>query len=259
MGERISLTVISLIFLMTTLGAAQEYSMDISGLSSEEYTLGEDLIFTIILLEDKILTDKEVTYRIADALRRQEVSGTATSNQETSVKIENDFTGGIWTITANYLDTEVKRTFIIGENHEVKFIIEGDELIIRNTGNVRYTKTIEIKIGDKINTYAQNIKAGEEKILKLISNDGKYNIEITDGKTSIKRENVQLFGTGNVVGAIDKNLVGYTGFAGIEDVKNPENRNTSLSKLPLSLIFIAIIGIFSTLVFVEKKIRNKKK
>lgn len=259
MGERFVLIVLSLAIFMVALSSAQEYSMDISGLNKEEYSLGQDLAFIIILLEDKLQIEEQVTYTIADSLKKKEISGTATSNQETSIKIENDFTGGIWTITASYLDTEVKRTFIVGENPEIEFLIEGDELIIRNIGNVRYTKTIEIKIGDEINTYAQNIKAGDEKILKLISKDGAYDIEVTDGKTSIKRENIQLFGTGNVVGAVDRELVGYTGFASIEDIKNPGNRIGSSSKLPFSLIFVAIIGIFAALVFVERKIRSKKK
>jgi hypothetical protein len=259
MSRKITLIVLTFIFFTTSFAASQEYSIDISGLSNDEYNIGEDLTFKIILLEDQTQIEKQVDYKISDTLDKKELTGTITSNQDTSIRIEKDFTGGIWTITANYFDKEVKRTFLIGENPEVEFLIEGDELIIRNTGNVRYTKTIEIKIGDEINTYAQNIKAGDEKILKLISGDGQYDIEVTDGKTSIKRQNVQLFGTGNVVGAVDKNLVGYTGFAGAGEIARAEDREISLSKLPLSLIFIALIGILTALTFVERRIRHKNK
>jgi len=258
MKTKINLIILVFIFFMIHITAAQEYSIDISGLDNEEYSLGEDLTFKIILLEDKIQVDKEVTYTLTDTLNKKEVTGTTTSNQETSVTIGNDFVGGIWTITANYSDIQVKRTFLVGENPEIEFIIEGDELIIRNTGNVRYTKTIQIKIGKEINTYAQNIKAGEEKILKLISINGQYDIEVTDGQTTIKRENVQLFGTGNVVGAVDKNLVGYTGFAGADEIAKAEDREISLSKLPLSLIFIALIGILTALAFVERKLSKAR-
>ena len=170
-----------------------------------------------------------------------------------------DFLSGLWTITAKYLDYSVERTFLIGEKSEIQFLIEGDELIIRNTGNVRYTKPIKITIGTESRSYAQNIKAGGEKTLKLISAEGTYDIEITDGKTTIKRENVQLFGTGNVVGAIDKELVGYTGFAGADDPKNQDSRFITLSKLPLSLVFVAAVGVLAALVFAERKIAKKKK
>jgi hypothetical protein len=258
MGKKTNILLLSLIFLAASFATAQEYSIDISGLGQEEYNIGEEMIFKIILLEDKIQANKEVTYKITDTLGKKEITGTTTSNQETSIKIENDFTGGIWTITANYSDTQVKRTFLVGENSKVEFLIEGDELIIRNIGNVRYTKTIQIKIGNEINTYAQNIKAGEEKILKLVSKDGEYDIEVTDGKTTIKKEHMQLFGTGNVVGAIDKNLIGYTGFAGADDLTSSEDKEISLSKLPLSLMFVGLIGILAALTFVERKIRTKK-
>jgi len=258
MKRSLILLIFSFIFFTSSIASAQEYSIDISGLEQEEYGVGENLTFKIILLEDEIQTEKQVDYRITDTLRKKEIIGTTTSNQKTSVKIEKDFTGGIWTITANYSEKEVKRTFLIGENPEVEFLIEDDELIIRNIGNVRYTKTVEIKIGEEINTYAQNIKAGEEKILKLVSSDGQYNIEVTDGKTSIKRENVQLFGTGNVVGAVDKNLIGYTGFAGADDLTEIEDREISLSKFPLSLIFIALIGILTAITLIERKLRKKE-
>jgi hypothetical protein len=245
------------LFTMLSFASAQ-YSMDISGLSNEEYNIGEQINFKIILLNDKTPETKQIEYILSDALKRKEIKGTANTNKEISVKIEDDFSSGIWTIEANYEDTKIERTFLVGEKSEIKFTLEGDELIIKNIGNVRYTKTIQIKIGEEINTYAQNIRAGEEKILKLISADGLYNIEVTDGTTSLKKENVELVGVGNVVGAVDKELLGYTGFAGAEDIVNSKNRQISLKKLPLSLIFVAAVGLLAVLVIVERKLSKKK-
>ena len=238
--------------------ASAEFSIDISGLKTDDYNPGEEATFKIILLENGNQVSKEVTYEITDLLKKIKIIDKTNSNQDTSFKIEKEFTSGIWTITANYQDTQVKRTFTISENPEVEFLIEGDELIIRNTGNTRYTKTIQIKIGSETNSYAQNIKTGGEKILKLISSKGIYNIEVTDGTTTIKRENVQLFGTGNVVGAIDNDLVGYTGFAGADDPTNSD-RFLSLKKLPFALTFVGIVVILTALVFVERKLAKKKK
>ncbi len=247
------------LFLTFSTVSAQEYSIDISGLNSEEYNIGEEIVFKVILLDEGVPISQQVYYKISDALGKKEIVGKANSNEDVSIKVEEDFLSGLWTIVANYSDSKVERTFLVGEKSEVQFIIENDKLIIRNTGNVRYVKTIQIMIGDKTNTYAQNIKAGDEKILKLISADGIYNIEVTDGTTTIKRENVQLFGTGNVVGAIDRDLVGYTGFAGVSDPANEDSQPISLSKLPLSLVFVLVVGILTVLVFVERRLAKKKK
>lgn len=251
---------ITLIFFFSiAFVSSQQYSVDISGLVTEEYNPGEDITFKIILLEEGKEIQKEVTYILADALQKKEVINTTTSNEEITLKIENDFPSGIWTIKAIYEDSEVIRTFNIGENQEVEFLIEADSLIIRNNGNTRYTKPVTITIGKETNSYIQNIKAGEEKVLKLISADGTYDIEVTDGIETIKRQNVQLFGVGNVVGAIDEELIGYTGFAGADDLREDKDRIISLKKLPLSLIFITAIGILALLVIVERKMSKKKK
>ncbi|MBU3923956.1 MAG: hypothetical protein KJ592_03505 [Nanoarchaeota archaeon] len=255
---KFSLVLFLTLITMLSLASAQQYSMDISGLNSDEYNPGEKMTFKIILLKDGKQITQQTNYKISDALKKKEITGQTNSNQETTLKIEDDFSSGIWTITATYLDSTVKRTFLVSEESEVEFIIEGDELIIRNTGNVRYTKTIQIKIGTETNTYVQNIKPGEEKVLKLISADGKYNIEVTDGTTTTKKENVQLIGVGNVVGAIDKELVGYTGFAGAIDPKNLDDRVISLKKLPMSLIFVVAVGILAALVFIERKMSKRK-
>ena len=251
-------TILLLALLLTLSIASAEFSIDISGLKTENYNPGEEATFKIILLENSNPISQEVTYEITDALEKTKIENTTISNQDTSFKIEKEFTSGIWTITAKYQDAQVKRTFTISENPEIEFIIEGDELIIRNTGNVQYTKTIQITIGTETNSYKQNIRAGDEKILKLISPDGTYDIQVTDGETSIKRESVQLFGTGNVIGAVDPELVGYTGFAGTNDPTYLEDQPSSLKKLPLALIFIAAIGILIALVLTGQHFAKKK-
>jgi len=253
-------TYLALILLIVSLSFvfALENKIDISGLSDEQYNPGEELTFKVILLDNGSQIEKQVDYKIQDALKKKEITGQTTSGQTTSIKIEDDFLSGIWTITATYQDSKVPRTFVVGEKTGIEFLIQADELIIRNTGNVRYTKTIKIKIGDESNTYAQNIKAGGEKILKLISADGSYDIEVTDGTTTTKKEDVQLFGVGNVVGAVDKELVGYTGFAGADNPEEIGNRSVSLSKLPMSLIFVAAVGILAFLVIIERKLTKKK-
>ena len=253
-----SLSLLTLIVLSLSLTLAQTYSIDISGIKSEEYNLGEEVNFKVVLLEGENLINKEVTVMITDALKKKEITKTVNSNTETNFKIEKDFVGGIWTIKANFEDASVERTFLVGENTEVEFEISGDELIIKNTGNVRYTKTIQIKIGTETKSYYQNIGVGEEKRLKLISPKGSYDIEVTDGKNTIKRENVQLFGTGNVIGAVDEELVGYTGFAGTADPSSEEGKAVQLTKLPVTLAFITAVVVLAVVVIAGRRMTKRR-
>ncbi|MFA5061354.1 MAG: hypothetical protein WC494_03500 [Candidatus Pacearchaeota archaeon] len=247
------------VFILVGLGSAQ-YSIDISGLKAGDYSLGEEVSFKVILLEGEKFVDGVVSLVVQDALKKKEILINATANKETKFLVESDFPSGIWSITASYSDVEVERNFLVGENSEVEFKIEGDELIIRNIGNVRYTKTLKIKIGSNENTYVQNIGVGEEKVLKLVSPEGTYNIEVTDGKTTLRRENVQLYGSGNVVGAVNKELVGYTGLAGVGGLEDEEDeRFLSLDKLPLALIFVGAVGVLAVLIIFERKLAKKSK
>jgi hypothetical protein len=259
MKKRMAPLVVIALMISISFAAAQ-ISLDVSGLKNEEYSVGEEIMFKIILLEDKNFIEREVDVTLYDALKKREVLMKAISGDDKTVRIDNKFPSGLWIIKATYQDTSIERTFLISENPEVEFIIENDELIIKNTGNTRYTKTVQVKIGDKTNSYVQNIGIGDEKVLKLISPSGSYNIEITDGKSTIRRDNVQLHGTGNVVGAVDKNLIGYTGLAGATKLdSDTEERIISLDKLPLALIFIASVTILIVLTIIERRLTYKKK
>lgn len=219
--------------------------------------IGEEMNLKVILLKGEDLVKGRVNILFMDALGKKRIRKVVEANENFKLKIEPDFPSGLWKMKVKYNDVEVERSFVVGENSDVEFILEGDELIIRNTGNVRYTRTVQIKIGDKVNSYVQNIGVGEEKHLKLISPKGTYDIEVTDGKKTLKRRGVKLFGTGNVIGAVDKNLVGYTGFAGAGDLRNVEDKPILLSKLPVSLVFIGAVVILGILVFFERKLARK--
>ena len=87
------------------------------------------------------------------------------------LKIEENFSSLGWHITANFEEKEVSRPFIIKENLEVEFSIEDGKLIIRNKGNIRYTRTVKIKIGDQTESYTQNIPINGEKNQRGPSDD----------------------------------------------------------------------------------------
>jgi len=254
--------------MLTGLVTAQEslYSLDISGLKTEDYAIGSVVKFKVIILEGTKPISRDVKVIASDALEKKVITIETLSDKETTLPIDSDFPSGLWNLKAVYGENEVTRNFNVGENEGVEFSIEGvefsiegDELIIKNNGNVRYTRTIQITIGSVVNSYAQNIRIGEEKRLKLVSPKGIYNIIVTDGQKTLRKENIELFGTGNVIGAVDKDLIGYTGLVGVGDPKSQEERFFSLNRLPISLAFIASVGILAVLVFVERRIAKKRK
>ena len=83
-------------------------------------------------------------------------------------------------------------------------------------------------------------------------------ILLTDGETTISRQNIQLYGTGNVIGAIDSELVGYTGFANVADPENVQNSSASAKKFPSTIIFIIAVVFLAILVFIERKLSSAR-
>jgi len=93
--------------------------------------------------------------------------------------------------------------------------------------------------------------------LVLLAPEGSYDIEITDGEKTLSRNNIQLLGTGNVIGASDPGLVGYVGLGSAGDPEKIEDGFFSSSRLWSTIIFVfAVLGI-SALLFARKKARGK--
>ena len=101
-----------------------DYSIDISGLSSDEYELGENIDFSVVLLDGDTFVDEEVTVIISDALGKKEVSKTVVANQDSFIRIGEDFPSGLWHITASVGDVSVERPFTVSANLVVEFLIE---------------------------------------------------------------------------------------------------------------------------------------
>ncbi|MEK6898092.1 MAG: hypothetical protein AABX28_01910 [Nanoarchaeota archaeon] len=98
-------------------------------------------------------------------------------------------------VVSNKLSREA--LFNIAEKEEVKVEIINRTLILTNTGNVPYNKTILIKIGGEplnVNPYLQ---VDEVKKYVLSAPDGEYNVEIMNNGISRLSEMVSL--TGNAV------------------------------------------------------------
>jgi len=131
--------------LLIGLVAATNYSIDVSVESNEVYAIGSDLSLNVRLVDgDGNLIQDKVDVVLSDALVKKQINLTVNSNENANVLIKDDFQSGLWDIEASYGDVVGRSFFNVAENSNVEFLIEGDRLIIRNTGNVPYTKTVLI-------------------------------------------------------------------------------------------------------------------
>lgn len=248
-------TILLLIILVLSLTlVAAEYSIDIR-FDKEEYAGGEEVAYTVVLLEDSAPLSDQVEITFSDALDKKEIKETVTSNQENKLLIEEDFIAGGWKAHAVYKDKAVDRTFFIKQKTAVEFKIEGDELIITNRGNTLYQKQIQIIIGNDITPQTVSVGVGKTKRLKLVAPEGNYDIKVTDGENSFTKKAVSLTGTGNVIGAYDESLLSGGIIGKVDD---PEGEKFfSGKKLPLALIFVGAVFIIGILFFIERRLVKK--
>lgn len=243
-----------LVCCMTYVSAA--YNIDIIGLKTEEYNVGEDLTFTTIVLEDGIRKNVPVEVEIYDLQEKTFIQRSGESGNQIIVNLDTRYPSGLWTIYAKAGEDSIERTFTIHEKSSVEFGIEEDKLIIKNTGNIRYQKTVQISIGETKQSKTLNIPVGEQKEWTLIAPEGVYDIEVTDGETSFSKKNIQLYGTGNVIGAIDEGLIGYSGF-GTTPVEDIEDSFISLDKLPIAIVFVLVVFGLGILIAIERVTRHR--
>jgi len=249
--------VLSIFLISLASVSAQEYSLDVS-IAKTNYSSGENVSYKVILLKDGIPFQDKVIVVISDAKDINVLNFVVDSNKENKVLIEKNFSSGLWKIEANYSLKNVKRFFLIGDREGAVFSIDSDKLIIRNTGNIPYSKTVQILIGDKVITQKQDIDIGKFKEIKLVAPDGNYDVQVFVGGASVLPiQNVHLSGTGQVVGALDEDLVDSPPvIGGPRDVNSDSFFSTR--NFPIAFIFIAaVFGLF-VLITIEKGIRKRR-
>lgn len=238
--------------------SAQAYNLDIKT-DKSDYSPGEQMKFTVWLLEGSNPVSDKCTVYFSDAINNRMFQQSVNANVENTLEIGSNFTSGYWTIKTSYGEKNVTRIFMVKEKENVILSIENDMLIVKNNGNVPYTRTIQILVGDKIITEEQNIGAGETKEIKILAPEGTYNVEITDGEQRITKQEVQL--TGNAIGLMDKDLADKLPiFGGARDLADKENNNGtalfSVAKILPAMLFVAAIAVLGVLSAIQKRVKR---
>jgi len=256
----------SLIFLfciisLTSIVIAQ--SVNIEFPLGDSFEAGNNINFVIRLLDSNnnpISDSVSVTFQYQDII----IEKTVQSNQPSEINLGEDSLAGEWRITANYQDSQESNTFFIKSDEKLDFVIEEDKLIITNTGNTKYTKTIEITIGETPGPKKLDLDVGEKSSLILVAPEGNYNIKITNDKkeTLFTKNNVALRGrglTGEAMGVLDEQASGRSGLTGgISPSQDSDDALLNYVKNS-SFVYVFILVVFGAgiLLAIERRYRKK--
>jgi len=256
----------NLIFLfcmifLTTIVVAEEYKLEISAIPEDRIFDSKETIQIKVTLYDSgnNLVNDEVSIIFEDIKGEKIKENLIQSNIFEKIELTGEGVSGEGEITARYKDSEVKIPFFIKEKKLVKFELEGEKLIVTNIGNSVYNEKIYITIGETTGTKTPNLKIGESANYRLIAPKGVYEIKITDGETTLSRSEVQLTGTGKVIGALDESArsgVSLTG--GISP--DEENEEALLSYVKNSkFVYTFVLVIFGAMILlaIERQFRKK--
>ncbi len=160
------------------------------------------------------------------------------SDESVNYNIPTNMSSGYYTITASSGEFSSSQKFYINEKPRISFELLNSTLTVKNIGNVRYKKDIEVELNGKPFIKSLDLDLGEVQEFRL-SGEGDYNIKISDGETEILQKEVAL--TGRAVG--------------VKEI----NQSASLSSLIGPMIWIIIIILLGAVIlFIFKNVLKKK-
>lgn len=242
-----------MLVLSSVLVLAQGYKMEISTIK-ESFSPGENITFKISLYnsENKPV-NANISVVIEDSEKTRMIEKIFPSNKLVDVSLGENARYGYWKITAKYNNIETNKLFMVEINELAKFSLDNDVLTITNTGNARYTKDVQIVIGDTIGVKKLDLDVGEKVSFRLIAPDGVYGVRVSDGATTLTKNDVTL--TGKAVGILDEGL--KEGGGGITGVLNPEDESVGKGKGIFVYVFLIVI-IGALILLTLERIYKKK-
>ena len=247
-----------LVISLSAFVLAQGEKLEVSTLK-DAYLAGENISLRVSLLDfENNPINTEVKLIFEDVEKRSKIERTSTTNKIVEINLGETPLSGFWTLTAIYEENEATTDFLMEAQELAEFSLNNNVLTITNIGNTRYTKTVQIIIGDTVGIKKPNLEIGESINFRLVAPEGNYNIRITDGTSSLIKSDVSL--TGEVIGVLDERINRRSLITGV----GPENLEsggiyTTVKQNPFVYIFVlAVIGAM-VLLAIERHYRKKAK
>jgi hypothetical protein len=169
----------------------------------DAYSPGEEVIFRVKMFDD---SGKEasgrVNFAIQDRYAKTVSEGILDLGQESGFKLPKTASPGYWTVEAKAKNVQEREFFNVVEIEKADIKLEGEELVIINVGNVPYSSSLQIIVGEHKEDIFVSLDVGEIKKIKLGAREsGEYTIRVSDGTKENTLEFSGVVLTGSVVGA----------------------------------------------------------
>jgi len=149
----------------------------------------------------ELIADREVTIKISDSNNKLLAEKAAVSGKQEELKLDQTASAGKWTISASSLEVSGTKEFNVNELQQASLKIDNNTLVVVNTGNVPYQKTIEVTIGDTTKMLDVDVPVSESKKFKLYAPEGSYIVKASDGAEEVEVSGVAL--TGRAIDIVD--------------------------------------------------------
>ena len=192
-------TIIIILMILTSINFVKAETLSIN--VENNYIPGETVEFSIDLYKEsgeKI--PGQIQYQVLNYYTETIKQGKVMSGEKQEFTIPTNAYQGPWKIIAKHNEVETNQLFNVGELEKAEINLQGDMLIIKNTGNTPYEKKILIYIGENDQTASIYLDVGQTKKIRLTAPQGTYDVKVLEGnnKEAIEFKGVSL--TGNVIG-----------------------------------------------------------
>ena len=249
------------IILSMSLSSAENIVISFGDRDNGIFSPNEKIIFSVSVYNNfNELIDTQLNVTIEDASKTRVIQTSAQSNKPIDISLGENAPSGYWKITANYNNIQESTFFMVKSSERAKFELINDTLTITNIGNTRYSKTIQIIIGNSIGTKQLDLDIGEKVSFRLVAPTGIYNVKITDGETTISKGNVAL--TGKVIGILDEAPLSQTlittNVPNNDDVLSEEKTNSDLFRNQTFVyVFIIVVIAGAILLAIERHYKKR--
>ena len=259
-------SIIMLFFLVGLLSNAyaQDFKLQID-FNKNAFKAGEDITFRVNIYDsNNNLIYDEVNIILEDIERLNKIEKNINSRELININLGGQAKQGQWRVLLNYKGVQTKETFFIEADEKISFILEEDILTIKNTGNIKTNKEIQIMIGEVVGeSKLLVLDLNEEERYRLIAPDGEYDIRVlSEGEILFSRKNVMLKGsglTGKAIGALNEETSQRNPLTGGIAPKSGSNEAflSYLRESKISYIFILVVFGATILLIIERRYTKK--
>lgn len=140
----------------------------------------------------------DIRYTISDSHGQQTNTGISRAGDTLVWSIPGNYAPGYAKIEAQVGNLSARKLIYINEMSNVSFSIVNNTVVVTNTGNIAYSKPLEIVIGNATFIRDVQLEVGQSKKFQLSAPEAEYEVTVSDGSTRTLMSGVAL--TGNAIG-----------------------------------------------------------